>query len=327
MRCSKRSPPTSSPPPLDTITLSLGASGRKVRDLHDRLTSLGFVPVDSLGDTFSESTQASVEAFQRSRGLTITGLVDEVTWSRLLEAGWRLGDRLLYLVNPYLRGDDVAELQVCLSQLGFDPGRVDGVFGPLLDRALSEFQRNCGLETNGTLTLHTLTELRRFTPLSSRTLVSDARDEAGFDQPQRGPLVVWGPSPLASTLASLLPGGDFDETRSAWGVEKVAAYANEVNALGVISLSQQPDWEGIHLHYWSSYRSYSRRGEQLASAVANTVSRDDVALRIEVTGMALPILRETQMTTLHVEHGLLATSEAEQLTRAISQAIRDFFHS
>ena len=61
--------------------------------------------------------------------------------------------------------------------------------------------------------------------------------------------------------------------------------------------------------------------------MANTVSRDDVALRIEVTGMALPILRETQMTTLHVEHGLLATSEAEQLTRAISQAIRDFFHS
>jgi len=57
------------------------------------------------------------------------------------------------------------------------------------------------------------------------------------------------------------------------------------------------------------------------------VSRDDVALRIEVTGMALPILRETQMTTLHVEHGNLATHEAEQLVRAISQSIRDFFHS
>ncbi len=291
------------------------------------MTSLGFVPVDSLGDTFSEATGASVEAFQRSRGLAITGVVDQVTWNRLLEAGWRLGDRLLYLVTPYLRGDDVAELQVRLSQLGFDPGRVDGVFGPLLDRALSEFQRNCGLETNGTLTQRTLNELRRFSPLSSRTLVSDARDEAGFGRTQPGPIVVWGPSPLASTLASSLPLGDFDEARSGWSVEQLASHANSVNAIGVISLSQQPDWEGIHLHYWSSYRSYSRRGEQLASSVANAVSRDDVAQRIEVTGMALPILRETQMTTLHLEHGVLTPFEAQQLTRAISQAIRDFFHS
>ena len=29
-----------------------------------------------------------------------------------------------------LRGDDVAELQVRLAQLGFNPGRIDGIFGP-----------------------------------------------------------------------------------------------------------------------------------------------------------------------------------------------------
>ena len=284
------------------------------------------MPLENLGDTFSEATQATVEAFQRSRGLAITGEVDDTTWSRLLEAGWRLGDRLLYLVKPYLRGDDVAELQVRLSQLGFDPGRVDGVFGPLLDRALSEFQRNCAIETNGTLTQRTLIELRRFSPFGDRTLVSEARDEAGFNQPRRGPIVVWGPSPLSASIARRLPDADFDDARSNWSVERVAAHANAVGALGVISVSQQPDWDGIHLHYWASYKSYSRRGEQLASTVANAVSRDDVALRVEVTGMAIPILRETQMTTLHVEHGETAFEESEQLSRAISQAIRDFFH-
>ena len=144
-------------------------------------------------------------------------MVDETTWARLLEAGWRLGDRLLFLVKPYLRGDDVAELQVRLSQLGFDPGRVDGVFGPLLDRALSEFQRNCGLETNGTLTQRTLIELRRFSPVSDRTLVSEARDEAGFDQPHRGPVVVWGPSPLAQAIAHHLPRRRFRRHSSAGG--------------------------------------------------------------------------------------------------------------
>ena len=291
------------------------------------MTSLGLVPLENLGDTFSEATQATVEAFQRSRGLAITGLVDSTTWARLLEAGWRLGDRLLYLVKPYLRGDDVAELQVRLSQLGFYPGRVDGVFGPLLDRALSDFQRNCGLETTGTLTQRTLIELRRFSPTSERTLVSEARDEAGFGQPRRGPIVVWGSSPMSEIIARELPLGDFDEHRMTWTVDQFAAYANAVGALGVISLSQQPQWDGIHLHYWSSYKSYSRRGEQLASAVANAVSRDDVALRIEVTGMAMPVLRETQMTTLHVEHGEMTPDEADQLARAISQAIRDFFHS
>ncbi len=285
------------------------------------------MPLENLGDTFSEATLATVQAFQRSRGLPITGVVDETTWARLLEAGWQLGDRLLYLVKPYLRGDDVAELQVRLSQLGFDPGRVDGVFGPLLDRALSEFQRNCGLETNGTLTQRTLNELRRFAPVTDRTLVSEARDEAGFGHAQRGPIVVWGPSALTAAIAEMLPHADYDPSRREWSVEQVAAHANAVGAIGVVSLSEQTDWSGIHLHYWASYRSYSRRGEQLASTIANAVARDDVALRIEVTGMALPILRETQMTTLHVEHAHMPVAEATQLSKAISQAIRDFFHS
>ena len=291
------------------------------------MTSLGLVPIDNLGDSFSEATQATVQAFQRSRGLTITGVVDATTWARLLEAGWGLGDRLLFLVKPYLRGDDVAELQVRLSQLGFDPGRVDGVFGPLLDRALSEFQRNCGLESSGTLTHRTLIELRRFSTAGDRTLVSEARDGAGFGQTHRGPIVVWGKSPLTQSIARRLPYVDVDENRTQWSVEEIAGYANSVGALGVIALVEQPNWIGVHLHYWSSYQSYSRRGEQLASAVANAISRDDIGLRIEVTGMALPILRETQMTTIHVEHGNLSAKESRLLTDAISSAIRDFFHS
>jgi N-acetylmuramoyl-L-alanine amidase len=270
---------------------------------------------------------ATVEAFQRSRGLVITGVVDDITWTQLIEAGWRLGDRLLYLVKPYLRGDDVAELQVRLSQLGFDPGRVDGVFGPLLDRALRDFQRNCGVDANGTLTQRTLIELRRVSPSSDRTLVHEARDEAGFDVSPRGPLVVWGASPLVAAIARLVPGSDFDAPRAQWTVERVAAYANSVKAAGVVSLAHHDEWNGIHLHYWSSYRSYSRRGEQLASAIANTISLNEVAQRVEITGMALPILRETQMTTLHIEHGDLTPDEMNQLAIAISDAVRDFFHS
>ena len=60
-----------------------------------------------------------------------TASADARPGSALVEAGRRLGDRFLYRRSPMLRGDDVAELQQRLSALGFDTGRVDGIFGDL----------------------------------------------------------------------------------------------------------------------------------------------------------------------------------------------------
>ena len=59
----------------------------------------------------------------------MTGRCDELTWTALVEAGWTLGDRLLMITAPNLRGEDVAELQRILARLGFNCGRVDGIFG------------------------------------------------------------------------------------------------------------------------------------------------------------------------------------------------------
>lgn len=95
------------------------------------------------------ATEAAVIAFQQTRGLRVTGLCDRATWTALVEASWRLGDRLLHLSAPNMRGDDVSELQAVLCRLGFDCGRVDGILGPATVRALSDFQRNCGLPVDG----------------------------------------------------------------------------------------------------------------------------------------------------------------------------------
>lgn len=94
---------------------------------------------------FCEVTEASLRAFQRDHGLVDHGICDEPTWLALVDASWRLGDRTLRLDAPHQRGEDVASLQAMLARLGFDTGKVDGIFGPDTARALADFQRNCGL--------------------------------------------------------------------------------------------------------------------------------------------------------------------------------------
>lgn len=90
-------------------------------------------------------------------------MCDEETWRALVEASWSLGDRMLVHTSPNLRGDDVAELQGLLARLGFDCGRVDGIFGPLTARALADFQSNCGLVSDGVCGSQTVRALGRVT--------------------------------------------------------------------------------------------------------------------------------------------------------------------
>lgn len=120
-----------------------------MRDLQRRLAAAGYPPTGAVGGEFCTGTADAVRAFQRDRGLREHGRGDEPTWLALVEASWQLGERPLRLVAPYLRGDDVAGLQAALGRLGFDCGRVDGIFGPATDNALHDFQRNCGLDVDG----------------------------------------------------------------------------------------------------------------------------------------------------------------------------------
>lgn len=278
-------------------------------------------------ETYGDETVALVQAFQRSRGLVITGEVDELTWSRLVEAGWRLGQRLLYLAHPYLRGDDVAELQVRLAQLGFNPGRIDGIFGPILEDAIVEFQRNCAITVDGTLTRQTLSELNRVSPAAtSRNLVTDARDLAGFNAEHYGPIIICGSNPLRNLLTRALEMHHQTLSLENASAEEVAMIANDKKAVVVLSVDDLATIDGVHLHYWASYRSYSRRGEKLASAIAARLSQKEHSTRVELTGMALPILRETQMTTLHIEIGAHTESGLNDLTNAISEVVLEVIH-
>lgn len=60
-----------------------------------------------------------------------------------------LGNRWLFSTSPMLQGQDVADLQRRLLQFGFDPGDIDGIFGPLTEEAVIAFQQAAGLDDDG----------------------------------------------------------------------------------------------------------------------------------------------------------------------------------
>ncbi len=133
-----------------------GDTGAAVAEIRDRLGRLGLLPaaesgVDPSHACFDDAVDGAVRAFQQERGLTVDGVVGAQTFRRLEEARWALGDRVLsYSPGHLVTGDDVLALQQRLSGLGFDLGRVDGVFGVRTDAALREFQRSVGVDPDGT---------------------------------------------------------------------------------------------------------------------------------------------------------------------------------
>jgi len=56
------------------------------------------------------------------------------------------GSRILY---RGLQGEDVKILQSKLESLGYVVGPIDGIFGPLTERAVKNFQKDHGLKVDG----------------------------------------------------------------------------------------------------------------------------------------------------------------------------------
>jgi N-acetylmuramoyl-L-alanine amidase len=130
--------------------LTLGDRGKEVSDVQTRLRAQGFeLGNEGVDGFFGPHTRLAVCAFQQRRDLLVDGVVGDNTWRELVETGYALGDRLLYLREPHFRGDDVLALQVKLNLLGFNAGPERGVHDEDVERAVLDFQRNAGLTPDG----------------------------------------------------------------------------------------------------------------------------------------------------------------------------------
>jgi N-acetylmuramoyl-L-alanine amidase len=142
------------PPPAANVDI---ANPTAVRAVQNRLRQLGFYsgPADGV---WGGSTQVALERFQRSRGLESTGQLTGATLSAMNIDPSTLPTRSASLAEP-LDPAVIRNIQRRLAQLGYHPGRVDGVWGSGSEAALERFQRNRGLEPDGSLNPTTLAAL------------------------------------------------------------------------------------------------------------------------------------------------------------------------
>lgn len=247
-----------------------------------------------------------MRSFQRDHGLADTGGCDEPTWLALVEASWRLGERSLRLIAPYQRGDDVVALQSALARLGFDCGRIDGVFGLDTERALTEFQRNCGIDVDGVCGPFTIRALEiNASRTGSGPGVATIRElvRLGAIGPTLPDVRIvigqfGGLGPLTHQLgrhfrqhgAKVLVTDQTDPTDQ-------ADAANRHRATVYLGFESRAD-DVTRVAYYATAGFESRGGRALAERLRQQFERVAALAPPEVVGLRLPVLRATRMTAV-----------------------------
>lgn len=301
-----------------------------MRELQQRLSAAGFLAPHAAQDgEFCSRTHAALLAFQEAYGLRVDGECDDATWSMLTEATWNEGDRILSLRTPNLRGDDVASLQNRLSRLGFDCGRVDGIFGPRTVRALTEFQQNAGLTADGVCTPEVVAVLQRVGTQSGSgpgiATVREAESLTRASTADRRRIVIGqfgAVSHIGHAVGRLLRlrhpltitvDGDVrnqSQTANSWGAEVY------------IGIESSTD-ESCSICYYEVPSFVSVGGRSLAHRITESLSSGPTDLGPRALGLRLPILRETRMPAVLCTIGPLTTvlQHATSITDAIVSAV------
>ncbi|HET6770288.1 MAG TPA: N-acetylmuramoyl-L-alanine amidase [Actinomycetota bacterium] len=328
-------------------TIKRGDWGQDVRDVQSRLVALGFrlEAAELEAHRFDGSTEAAVRTFQQERGLLVDASIGPITWQELVEAGYALGDRVLYLRYPYFRGDDVRALQRRLNVLGFDPGREDGIFGDQTSLAVRDFQQNVGLASDGIVgatTLDALDRLRPPVPGPGRTSIRESESlrsptslagrrvalDVGHGPDDPGAVGPTGLSEaesayqLAARLAAELRTHGAEPVllrtphENLPAAERVGrARSSNADALLSLHLNSHEDAsaEGSSSYYFGRLGSVSVPGKALAELIQEELS-DWTGVRDGRTHpMSFPLLRETPMPAVQVEPCFITNPKEEQL--------------
>ena len=322
--------------------------------IANTLTRLGFLTTPS--DLYDENLTQGIKAFQQERGLTSTGVINEITKRALEEARFKLGDRVLSF-NPtaLIRGDDVSNLQQRLIQLGFNCGKIDGVFGIKTEVAVKEFQKSVGVFVDGKCGPSTLIALMRLVKTVSGGAPGVLRESAkhAVRSPALANKVIvidpsWGgeftgeinngavESEIVFDLAQRLEGRllalgvNVVLTRSAKNSplekERIET-ANSVNADLVIALKvdsyKNDKASGVATYYYGrdDKKIHSVVGERFANLMQREICARTDLLNCRTHAKSWDLLRLTVAPTVRVDLGYL--SNPQDAKRLSDPAFRD----
>ena len=289
-----------------------------------------------------EMSPNEIRSFQQARGLHVTGELNEATLRALDESRWKLGDRSLNLQpSPMMRGDDVAALQSRLTEMGFNCGRVDGIYGEMTEAAVKEFQKSAGVKVDGKCGPATIIALLRLTKIVSGGAPAALRESAA--QKNRGPA-------LANKVIVLDPGSGEDEAEIVYDItrriegrllalgasvfltrgtqnnpteaERIA-FTNESSADLLISLHvdrhTNPQARGVATFFYGSdqHGIHSIVGEKFESLVQREICARTDLINCRTHAKTWDSLRLTKAPAVRVELGYSSNEgDAARLARA-----------
>ena len=332
----------------------LGDRSTAIELISNTLLRLGFITAPS--DIFDEKLTQGIKAFQQERGLTATGVINEITSRSLEEARFKLGDRVLsFNSSSVMRGDDVSNLQDRLIQMGFNCGKVDGVFGANTERAVKEFQKSVGINSDGKCGPATLISLMRLVKTVSGGAPNQLRESVKHSvrSPALANKVIvidpsWGgeftgesangvvESEIVFDLAQRLEGRlialgvNVVLTRSANNspleIDRIKV-ANSVNADLVIALKvdsyKNENANGVATYFYGREDKGVRSvvGERFANLMQREICARTDLLNCQTHAKSWDLLRLTVAPTVRIDLGYL--SNPKDAKRLAAAAFRD----
>lgn len=340
------------------------SSGEKVTDVQRRLKLLGYdIGTKDVDGFFGLDTEDAVRKFQQDRGLLVTGVIDRETWQELVDAGYKIGERMLYLKQPPFRGDDVKTLQLWLKTLGFYPHNENGIFCERTHKALIEFQNNMNIADDGIVgeeTLQHLQGLKRIIvsketsnfPVTKknesedRTSISKIILDYSENLEGRGSIEKYIGEKIyvcrsianfcrdmlsKKNVEALLSGGKNE--RHDFFLHDRIEYSNRSGADLIVSVdlnySSDKDANGCSCFYFKGLKSYSIPGYRIANLIQDKITNNLKILDCRVHGANYAILKDTAMTSVLVEPAFFSNhKERERIKKTgyqlkISKSIVD----
>jgi N-acetylmuramoyl-L-alanine amidase len=230
----------------------------------------------------------------------------------------------------------VAELQRRLGTLGFDAGRVDGIFGEDTQRAVLEFQRNAGLTGDAVCGPATLAVLGRVQARNEDPIpvaaVHERESMRHSPRTLQGRRVVVGHAGGLDALADAVVRALAETGAQAIPLHHLdgSAQAQQANGVGAdVFIGLAVAEAGCATAYYKGHGFESQGGRRLAECIQKEVPAILGATPTAPAGMALPVLRETRMPAVLCELGPphRVVSRGSALACALTKALECWVHA